>query len=71
MSPARNNLPTRVRNFPTLVNNIITDWLNEWPKKILLDVTKHLLTGVEFDDIEFRDQLANIFYEFHQIANIS
>jgi hypothetical protein len=39
--------------------------------KTLLDVAKNLLAGVEFDDTKFRDQLPNIFYEFHQIANIS
>jgi dynein heavy chain len=43
MSPVGEALRTRVRNFPSFVNNFTIDWLDPWPEKALHNVAYKLL----------------------------
>ena len=38
MSPLGSTFTTRLRMFPSLVNNCIIDWFSEWPEEALIGV---------------------------------
>lgn len=40
MSPLGSTFTTRLRMFPSLVNNCTIDWFTEWPEEALIGVGK-------------------------------
>jgi len=47
MSPIGDAFGTRVKMFPSLVNNCTLDYFTEWPEEALLGVGKGLLSENE------------------------
>jgi dynein heavy chain len=45
MSPVGDQLRTRCRNFPGLVNNAIIDWFMPWPEQALYAVATSFLSA--------------------------
>jgi len=66
MSPMGDIFGSRLRMFPSLVNNCTIDWFSEWPEEALLGVGKGqiLLKGVELD--EFLDPCVQMFSNMHR-----
>ncbi len=51
MNPIGNAFRTRLRMFPSLVNNCTIDWYSEWPNDALFSVAKNILQ----DDVFVRE----------------
>lgn len=49
MSPLGNAFTTRLRMFPSLVNNCTINWFTEWPEEALIGVGKGQLIDYEED----------------------
>lgn len=66
MSPMGEIFRSRLRMFPSLVNNCTIDWFSEWPEEALLGVGKGqiLLKGVELE--EFLDPCVQMFSNMHR-----
>lgn len=47
MSPLGKSFNTRLRMFPSLINNCTIDWFTEWPEEALLGVGKGQLVDYE------------------------
>lgn len=47
MSPLGKAFTTRLRMFPSLVNNCTIDWFTEWPEEALIGVGKGQLIDYE------------------------
>lgn len=47
MSPLGNQFTTRLRMFPSLINNSTIDWFTEWPEEALINVGKGQLVDDE------------------------
>lgn len=66
MSPLGGIFQTRLRMFPSLVNNCTIDWFAEWPEEALLGVGKGQIVakGVELE--EFLDPCVQVFSDIHR-----
>ena len=66
MSPMGEIFRSRLRMFPSLVNNCTIDWFSAWPEEALLGVGKGqiLLKGVELD--ELLDPCVQMFSNMHR-----
>jgi dynein heavy chain len=68
MSPIGDDFGTRVKMFPSLVNNCTLDYFTEWPEEALIGVGKgQLLENQRELNIENqRDQLVEMFKNVHK-----
>ena len=48
MSPTGNELRTRMRMFPSLVNCSTIVWYFKWPDEALLSMAEHYLEQIDF-----------------------
>jgi dynein heavy chain, axonemal len=67
MSPNGDNLRTRCRNFPGLVNNTTIDWFTPWPVEALISVAERFLASEELPD-ELRPKIVDHFKNVHEIV---
>lgn len=67
MSPVGDQLRTRCRNFPGLVNNAVIDWFMPWPQQALYAVaTSFLSSDNEFIPKDYREALVTHMVMVHQ-----
>ena len=69
MSPIGENLRTRCRNFPALVNNTTIDWFTPWPVEALLNVADRFLSSERLPD-EFRPKIVDHFKTVHEAVRM-
>lgn len=67
MSPMGEIFRSRLRMFPSLVNNCTIDWFSEWPEEALLGVGRGqiLLLGADIED-QFLDPCVQMFSNMHR-----
>ena len=65
MSPNGDNLRTRCRNFPGMVNNTTIDWFTPWPVEALISVAERFLASEELPD-ELRPKIVEHFKNVHE-----
>eukprot|EP00960_Hanusia_phi_P039624 753955-Hanusia_phi.AAC.6 len=65
MSPIGENLRTRCRNFPGMVNNTTIDWFTPWPEDALLSVAGRFLSSEKLDD-NLRPKIIDHFKNVHE-----
>ena len=63
-SPIGDDLRTRIRNFPSLVNCTTIDWFSAWPKDALEAVADRFLGEIEMEP-ETRVSFAQMVQTFH------
>jgi dynein heavy chain len=69
MSPIGENLRTRCRNFPALVNNTTIDWFTPWPAEALINVADRFLAAENLPD-EFHLKIVDHFKIVHESVRI-
>jgi len=64
-SPIGDNLRTRVRMFPSLVNCCTIDWFFEWPQDALVSVARRFLKNVDLpaDVLQSCNEMVQFFHE--------
>jgi dynein heavy chain len=67
MSPNGDNLRTRCRNFPGMVNNTTIDWFTPWPVEALIDVAERFLASEDLPS-ELRPKIVDHFKNVHEVA---
>ena len=70
MSPVGEDLRTRCRNFPGMVNNTVIDWFEAWPEQALKSVATAFLAEVEIPD-QLREGVVDHMMMVHQDARAS
>jgi dynein heavy chain len=55
MSPLGEIFRSRLRKFPSLVNNCTIDWFSEWPEEALLGVGKGQIEAKDLNLEELMD----------------
>jgi dynein heavy chain len=68
MSPVGDNLRTRCRNFPGMVNNTTIDWFTPWPVEALLSVAERFLSQEKLSD-ELRPKIVEHFKNVHMAVS--
>jgi dynein heavy chain len=66
MSPLGEIFRSRLRKFPSLVNNCTIDWFSEWPEEALLGVGRGQIEAAELDLGESMDACVEMFTIIHQ-----
>lgn len=66
MSPLGEIFRSRLRKFPSLVNNCTIDWFSEWPEEALLGVGKGQIISQDLGLEEFLDPCVTMFKNIHQ-----
>jgi len=67
MSPNGDNLRTRCRNFPGMVNNTTIDWFTPWPVEALISVAERFLASEELPE-DMRPKIVEHFKNVHEIV---
>jgi len=70
MSPVGDNLRTRCRNFPGMVNNTTIDWFTPWPVEALISVAERFLAEEDLSD-ELRPKIVDHFKNVHMAVRQS
>eukprot|EP00966_Prymnesium_polylepis_P021841 501924-Prymnesium_polylepis.1 len=66
MSPLGEAFRSRLRNFPSLVNNCTIDFFAEWPEEALRSVAKNTLDTIELGDDKVKEGLTVMCSKIHQ-----
>jgi len=67
MSPVGENLRTRCRNFPGMVNNTTIDWFTPWPKEALISVAERFLSSEQLEET-LRPKIVQHFMNVHEVV---
>lgn len=71
MSPLGEAFRTRLRNFPSLVNNCTIDYFAEWPEEALRSVAKSTLDTIEMGSDAIQEGIVQMCGEIHQSVEVS
>jgi len=66
MSPLGEIFRSRLRKFPSLVNNCTIDWFSEWPEEALLGVGKGQIEAKDLNLEELLDPCVSMYTFIHQ-----
>lgn len=66
MSPLGTAFTTRLRMFPSLVNNCTIDWFTEWPEEALIGVGKGQLIDYE-EELDIKGKIPTMVELFKTI----
>jgi len=66
MSPLGEVFRSRLRMFPSLVNNCTIDWFSEWPEEALMGVGKGQILTFNLDLDEHLEACVEMFKNMHQ-----
>jgi len=66
MSPGSELFNTRLRNFPSLVNNCAIDFFAEWPEDALRSVAYSALESVDLGDDQTKSSIVSMCSKIHQ-----
>ena len=66
MSPLGEAFRTRLRNFPSLVNNCTIDFFAEWPEEALRSVAKNTLDTIDMGKEEVKEGIVQMCGRIHQ-----
>lgn len=71
MSPLGEAFRTRLRNFPSLVNNCTIDFFAEWPEEALRSVAKSTLDTINMGSDAIMEGVVQMCGKIHQSVEIS
>jgi len=66
MSPLGEAFRTRLRNFPSLVNNCTIDFFAEWPEEALRSVAKNTLDTIDMGEDRIKEGIVQMCGRVHQ-----
>jgi len=71
MSPLGEAFRTRLRNFPSLVNNCTIDYFAEWPEEALRSVAKSTLDTIDMGTESVQEGIVQMCGQIHQTVEAS
>jgi len=71
MSPLGEAFRTRLRNFPSLVNNCTIDFFAAWPEEALRSVAKNTLDTIDMGKDEIKEGIVQMCGRIHQSVEIA
>jgi dynein heavy chain len=71
MSPLGEAFRTRLRNFPSLVNNCTIDFFAAWPEEALRSVAKNTLDTIDMGSDEVKEGIVQMCGRIHQSVEVA
>ncbi|KAJ3220317.1 hypothetical protein HK099_004389 [Clydaea vesicula] len=68
-SPVGNNLRSRCRKFPAIVNCTMIDWFAEWPEEALTSVAQRFISTCDLVPTEYKEPVTKFMSYAHQSVN--
>ena len=71
MSPLGEAFRTRLRNFPSLVNNCTIDYFAPWPEEALRSVAKNTLDTIDMGSDDVMEGIVQMCGRIHQFVEVA